>query len=67
MWLLWLLLIVVGLYIVKGMVAGKSNQLNNGSADYQQNETDLSIIKKRLASGEIDEDEYNRLRQILDE
>lgn len=48
----WIGLISFGIYLITGFV-------NNG------NRNSLKIIKERLAKGEIDETEYERLKSII--
>jgi len=51
----WVGLIVIGFFLV-------SNYVNGGRKKSPQ-----EILKKRLAKGEIDESEYERLKSILEE
>lgn len=60
MWIFWLLLIVFLVFIIKAVAGGKSGS-KNSMAD-----SPLEIIKKRYARGEIDEEEYKRLRKELE-
>mgnify|MGYP005846125413 CR=1 FL=1 len=60
MWLFWVVLIVVIALVIK-FVAGN----NDGTMSNTTEESPMSILKKRYASGEIDEDEYNRRKQEL--
>lgn len=48
-------LIIIGLFLVSNYVNGR------GKKD------SLGILKERLAKGEIDESEYERLKSILEE
>lgn len=52
----WIGLISVGIYLITNYMSGS-----------RRKETPLQILKKRLANGEIDEVEYNRLKPILKE
>ena len=59
MWIFWLLIQAVIVALVTGIIrsgTGGNNSRNDSPAD---------ILKRRLASGEIDQDEYNRLRKEL--
>lgn len=60
MWLFWILLIVVIVLAVKFMSGD-----NAGSMSSMTEESPMSILKKRYARGEIDEDEYNRRAREL--
>jgi len=61
MWLFWILLIVVIVLAIK-FVTGSSNDSASSSID----ESPMSILKKRYARGEIDEDEFNRRAKELE-
>ena len=58
MWLVWLLIVLVTVLMIKFlfMDAGSSSS----------NESPMEILKQRYARGEIDEDEYDRLRHKLE-
>ncbi len=66
MWIFWVVLFVVIVYIVRAVV-GDNKTVENNSTNTQQIETPLNILQKRLAAGEIDEDEFNRLRVKLED
>ncbi len=57
MWIFWLLLIVALVMIFKSLLGGGSGA---------RPETPLEILKKRYARGEIDEDEFQRLRKEIE-
>ncbi|OEF98840.1 hypothetical protein BHF71_10710 [Vulcanibacillus modesticaldus] len=59
-----LILILVGLYLYK--TGDLQKMINNLQSDtnYQTNEV-KRIIDMRLAKGEITEEEYNKLKEIL--
>lgn len=59
MWIFWILLVVALVFVVRAVAGGG----NRSARD--RNETPVEILKKRLASGEIDEQEFNRKRKIL--
>jgi|AZIC01.1.fsa_nt_gi putative membrane protein len=61
MWLFWILVIVVIVLAIK-FVASNSNDSVSSSID----ESPMSILKKRYARGEIDEDEFNRRAKELE-
>jgi len=58
MWLVWILLIVITLIFVKS-ISAESNSKND-------KESASDILKKRLATGEINEDEYMRLKKNIE-
>ncbi|HLR43305.1 MAG TPA: SHOCT domain-containing protein [Pseudogracilibacillus sp.] len=55
-WMLifWVILIGLGIYLI-------TNFIHNG-----KKQTPLQILQKRLAKGEIDEAEYERLKAIIE-
>ena len=58
MWLFWILLIVAMVWAVKAIA----------SADQRRHSTEkppLEILQDRLARGEIDEEEFQRKRKLL--
>lgn len=61
MWLFWIILIVLIALVVK-LVAGKDSSAPRSSEE----ESPLSILKKRYARGEIDEEEFERRSRELD-
>ncbi len=59
MWLFWILLIVLILWLVKtGMNSSESQRGKGKSA--------LEILQERYARGEIDHDEFERMRKDLE-
>jgi putative membrane protein len=60
MWLFWILFIVVIVLVVK-FVTGN----NAGSSSDKNEESPMSILDKRYANGDINEDEYNRRKREL--
>lgn len=59
MWLIWLVLIIAIVYVVKTMVTSDSTKTGN-------DESPIDILNKRLARGEIGEEEYHRLRNEIE-
>ena len=57
MWLLWIAIAVLVVWLVKAGVA------SNHRPD--QDKTPLQILEERLARGEIDEQEFERKRRLL--
>ncbi len=56
MMLFWIVIIVVGIWAVKSLATGKS-----------ENDSPEDILKKRYAKGEITRDEYDRMKRDLRE
>ncbi len=61
MWIFWVLVIAAVVVIVKRVMT------NNLQADRSRDETPLSILKRRYARGEIDDEEFKRRCQQLEE
>ena len=61
MWLVWIAIIVGGIYIVKSIFSSGSF---DGSGTNKESPKD--ILDKRLARGEINEEEYKRLRDEIE-
>lgn len=61
MWWVWILIIAVIVILIKTMTDSTSRNMQS-----HDNETPLSILKKRFARGEIDEDEFNRRKKELE-
>lgn len=59
MWLFWILLIVVIVWIVKGVAGG------NSPGTGRNEKTPLEILEERFARGEIDQDEFEQKRKLL--
>ena len=59
MWIFWIILIVVVVFLAKMMIGSSSGQ--PGVKD----ESPLDILQKRYASGEINQDEYERMKKEL--
>lgn len=59
MWLLWILLIVAIVLVAKALVSG--NRDGGRSA-----KSALEVLQERFARGEIDEEEYERKRKVLE-
>lgn len=59
MWIFWILLIIVVAVVIRSIATGASR------SDSAASETPMEILKKRLARGEIDEQEYDKKRKIL--
>jgi putative membrane protein len=58
MWLFWILLIIVIAWALKAILAGNSKASMTEKAP-------LEILEDRLARGEIDEQEFERKRNLL--
>jgi len=59
MGMLWIGLIIFGIYLTFSFIRG------NNPKPRQQQKPPLQILNKRLANGEIDEAEYERLKTII--
>ncbi|PRR76622.1 SHOCT domain-containing protein [Clostridium thermopalmarium] len=54
------LIIVVGISVYKMTTSGKGNE------NRTINDESIEILKQRLARGEIDEDQYRRMRDVIE-
>lgn len=61
MWLVWVLIIAVLVILVKSITDSSS-----GSIQTRNDESPMSILKKRFARGEIDEEEFIRRKKELE-
>ena len=61
MWLFWILIIAGIFFVFFNMMKGGNN------TPLQDKESPLDILKKRYARGEIDEAEYERRRNELED
>ena len=59
MWIFWVLIIIAIVLIIRAVTG------HSGRNDNARTETPVEILKRRLASGEIDEQEYDHKRKIL--
>ncbi len=59
----WIILIVFGIYLLMKFINGDNK--NTSSNDNNKN-APLKILQERLAKGEIDEAEYERLKLIIE-
>ena len=60
MWLFWILLIVVIAWAVKGFAGGNLPGVG------QNGKTPLGILEERFARGEIDQEEFEQKRKLLE-
>jgi uncharacterized membrane protein len=60
MLLFWIFVIAVFIWFLRSVLPSKGSQV-------PMEIKPLELLKKRLASGEIDEAEYQRLRQLLEQ
>ena len=60
MWIFWIVLIALVVWAVYAVI-GRTRPPPDS-----QRETPLDVLKNRLARGEIDEEEYRRLRRELE-
>ncbi len=61
-WLFWLVIIVVIVWAVKSFVDSQ----NRTSAPRDSSSDALELLKKRFANGEIDEEEFQRRKRLLE-
>lgn len=61
----WIVLIGFGIYLLKRFADGDSKVEKNNRNINKQNNTPLETLQLRLAKGEIDEEEYERLKNII--
>lgn len=61
----WLLLIGFGIYLLKKFASGDNQTTKNNDNINKQTNTPLETLQLRLAKGEIDEAEYERLKNII--
>jgi putative membrane protein len=59
MWIFWIILIVVVVFLAKMMIGSSSGQPGANT------ESPLDVLQKRYASGEIHQDEYERIKKEL--
>ena len=60
MWIFWIIVLLVVILVVKLLVSAKSQQ------NFTSPESPIEILKKRYASGEIDDEEYGRMKNDLE-
>ena len=59
MWIILLIIVALGIYFFIQYSKGR------GLPGQRQDETAIDILKKRYASGEIDKDEFDRIKKEL--
>lgn len=60
MWIFWIIVVVAVVLVAKLMIVGSSNQSSMISA------SPLEILKKRYASGEINQEEFESMKKELE-
>ena len=60
MWIFWIIVVVAVVLVEKLMIVGSSNQSSMISA------SPLEILKKRYASGEINQEEFESMKKELE-
>ena len=60
MWIFWIIVVVTVVLLVKLWIVGVPDRSDKTS------ESPLEILEKRYASGEVDEDEFKRIKKELD-
>lgn len=61
MWLFWLVIFALIIFVIKGIYSDNTEKLNSSN-----NKSAIDLLKSRLASGEIDESEYQHLRKEIE-
>ncbi|HHH38009.1 MAG TPA: SHOCT domain-containing protein [Sedimenticola sp.] len=62
MWIIWILLAVFIFWVLKSLFGGSDGRTGGSPPG-----TPLEILKQRFARGEIDEEEFRRRRQVLED
>ena len=62
---LWILLLAALVWFVAWLVMGQRGRSSSGRVQPPGQETPLEILDRRLATGEIDVDEYQKVRSQL--
>ena len=57
-WIFWIILVAV----IVGLVVAMLNRSRNESPYYSDNDSPMDILKKRLAKGEINKEEYEQIK-----
>ena len=60
--LIWILLIVGAIWLIKALFSG---DISRSSGNNKQEEQAIDILNKRYASGELNRDEYEVMKQDL--
>ena len=60
MWILWILLAVIIFWVLKSLFSGGDNDSQDNPVT-----TPMEILQERFALGEIDEEEFQRRRDLL--
>ncbi|WP_127020679.1 SHOCT domain-containing protein [Flagellimonas beolgyonensis] len=60
MWLIWLPIVIVGIWLVIKL-------LNTNGFSKNNKESPMEILKRRYANGEISTQEYERRKKIIEE
>ncbi len=61
----WFILIGFGIYLLKKFANGDNKTTKNSENINKQTNTPIEALQLRLAKGEIDEAEYERLKNII--
>ncbi|MGA8264231.1 MAG: SHOCT domain-containing protein [Ignavibacteriaceae bacterium] len=57
-WIFWIILVVV----IVGLVVAMLNRSKSKIQYYPENDSPMDILKKRLAKGEINKEEYEQIK-----
>jgi putative membrane protein len=66
MWLAMIAFLALLIWVVYALVTGITRQPDQAGRDAPEPSSAWRILDERLARGEIDADEYRRLREVLD-
>ncbi len=61
MWLFWILIIVAVVWVIRAVTSSGSGNPK------EQQQTALDILKERYAKGEIDHEQFERMRKDIDD
>ena len=61
MWIFWIIIVLILMLVIKLLISSGDRQASSTS------ESPIEILKKRYANSEIDEEEFNRRRKMLEE
>ena len=65
MWVFWIAIIVFVVLVIKVMMNGNTSQ-GDKIIDSSTNDSPMDILKKRYASGEINQDEFENMKKELE-
>lgn len=63
--LFWILLVVIAVYLIAKIIKNSNKKKPVGPKEEKLDNAPLQILQERLAKGEMDEVEYERLKDII--